>query len=166
MSGTDLEFDDLFAVEFPAVTRTVFLICHDYQHAQDVTQDAFVELLRHWNTVSTFDRPGAWVRRVAIRLVMRSMRRETLRGRAETSFAPKPPLAPGDVDLLNAVGRLPPRQRTAVVLFYFEDRPLTEIADLLGCSRSTAGVHLHRARARLGQLLEEVSGSESRRAHQ
>jgi RNA polymerase sigma-70 factor (ECF subfamily) len=65
-----------------------------------------------------------------------------------------------DVDLANAIGELPPRQRSAVVLFYFEDRPMQEIADILGCSVSTGWVHLHRARKRLAALLgEEVSES-------
>jgi RNA polymerase sigma-70 factor (ECF subfamily) len=40
-----------------------------------------------------------------------------------------------------------------VVLFYFEDRPVDEVADLLGCSAQTARVHLFRARKRLGELL-------------
>ena len=65
-----------------------------------------------------------------------------------------------DVDLANAIGQLPPRQRSAVVLFYFEDRPMQEIADILGCSVSTGWVHLHKARKRLAaQLGEEVSES-------
>jgi RNA polymerase sigma-70 factor (ECF subfamily) len=65
-----------------------------------------------------------------------------------------------DVDLANAIGQLPPRQRSAVVLFYFEDRPMQEIADILGCSVSTGWVHLHKARKRLAALLgEEVSES-------
>ncbi|MFC4785345.1 RNA polymerase sigma factor [Nocardioides sp. MAHUQ-72] len=158
------EFESLFAVEFPAVTRTVFLICHDRQRAQDVTQDAFVELLRHWETVRDFDRPGAWVRKVAIRMVVRSLRRDARRRRAEHAFEPQPPLAPDDLDVLAAVRSLPVRQRTAVVLFYFERRPLAEIADLMGCAPSTAGVHLHRARATLGRVLEEVSSGGLRHA--
>src|SRR6266487_1774832 len=65
-----LEFDLLFADEFPAVMRAVYLIVHDLDRAEDITQDAFVQLLRHWKKVSRYDRPGAWVRRVAIRLAV------------------------------------------------------------------------------------------------
>src|SRR6266699_3498948 len=43
-----LEFDWLFADEFPAVMRAVYLIVHDLDRAEDITQDAFVQLLRHW----------------------------------------------------------------------------------------------------------------------
>lgn len=157
-------FEQLFALEYQPVARTVFLICFDHARAEEITQDAFVELLRHWDRVSTFDRPGAWVRRVAIRLAMRSLHRETLRRRAELTFQPQGPATGLDVDVMKAVAALPLRQRTAVVLFYFEQCTLTEIADVLGCSPSTAGVHLHRGRGSLGRLLEEVGSDEVRRA--
>ncbi len=49
-------------------------------------------------------------------------------------------------------------QRAAIVLFYFEDLPVAEIAHILDCAEPTARVHLHRARKRLAEVLgEEVS---------
>jgi RNA polymerase sigma factor (sigma-70 family) len=151
------DFDSMFAAEYAAVLRTVFLICHDTHLAQDITQEAFVELLRHWEKVSRYERPGAWVRRVAIRKLVKAMRRDVRRREAEGTFEPPTALEPADVDVLRAVRALPLRQRTAVVLHYFEDLSLHEIADVLDCAPSTAGVHLHRARARLGGVLKEVS---------
>ncbi len=56
---------------------------------------------------------------------------------------------------MRAIRLLPPAQRAAVVLFYFEDRPAGEIARILGCAESTARVHLVHARARLAELLHE-----------
>jgi RNA polymerase sigma-70 factor (ECF subfamily) len=151
------DFDSVFAAEYAAVLRTVFLICHDSQQAQDITQEAFVELLRHWDKVSRYERPGAWVRRVAIRKLIKSMRREVRRREAEFAVEPPTTLEPADVDVLRAIRALPLRQRTAVVLYYYEDRPLDEVAELLDCSPSTAAAHVHRARAKLGGLLQEVS---------
>ena len=151
------DFDSMFAAEYAPVLRTLFLICHDTHLAQDVTQEAFVELLRHWDKVSRYERPGAWVRRVAIRKLMKTMRREVRRRELEVSLEPPATLEPADVDVLRAVRALPLRQRTAVVLHYFEDLSLHDVAEVLDCSPSTAGVHLHRARARLGGLLQEVS---------
>ena len=58
-----------------------------------------------------------------------------------------------DVDLLEAVAALPPRQRAAVALYYLEDRPVDEIADLMEVSVSTVKQHLFQARGRLGELL-------------
>jgi RNA polymerase sigma-70 factor (ECF subfamily) len=85
------------------------------------------------------------------------MRREVRRRELEVGFEPPATLEPADVDVLRAVRALPLRQRTAVVLHYFEDLSLHDVAEVLECSPSTAGVHLHRARARLGGLLQEVS---------
>jgi RNA polymerase sigma factor (sigma-70 family) len=153
------DFDSMFAAEYAAVLRTVYLICHDTHLAQDITQEAFVELLRHWDKVSRYERPGAWVRRVAIRKLVKAMRRDVRRreAEAEVTFEPPTALEPADLDVLRAVRALPLRQRTAVVLYYYEDRPLDEVAEVLECSPSTAAVHVHRARAKLGGLLQEVS---------
>ena len=151
------DFDSMFAAEYAPVLRTVFLICHDNHLAQDITQEAFVELLRHWDKVSRYERPGAWVRRVAIRKLFKAMRRDVRRREAEVAFEAPRTLEPADIDVLRAVRNLPLRQRTAVVLYYFEDRPLDEVAEVLECSTSTAAVHVHRARAKLGGLLQEVS---------
>jgi RNA polymerase sigma factor (sigma-70 family) len=157
MATTGGDFDSLFAAEYAAVLRTVSLICHDVHQAQDVTQDAFVELLRHWDKVSRYDRPGAWVRRVAIRRLFKTAHREARRREAESAFEPQATMEAPDIDVLRAVRELPMRQRAAVVLYYYEDRPLHEVAELLECSASSAAVHVHRARAKLGGLLQEVS---------
>jgi RNA polymerase sigma-70 factor, ECF subfamily len=156
VADADLQFDWLFADEFPAVMRAVYLIVHDLGRAEDITQDAFVQLLRHWKKVSRYDRPGAWVRRVAIRLAVEAARRERVRALLERNVEPPAIRGPVDVDVMRAVGQLPGMQRAAVVLCYFEDLPLSEIADILRCSDATVRVHLHRARKRLAELLGEV----------
>jgi len=155
VADTGAEFDLLFSVEFPAVMRTVYLMLQDLDRAEDVTQDAFVQLLKHWNKVSRYDRPGAWVRRVAIRHAAATLKRDRLRSILERRVEPAPGPRPADVDVLHAITTLRGMQRATVVLFYFEDRPLAEIAHILGCSESTARVHLHRARRHLAVLLEE-----------
>lgn len=152
-----------FSGEYPALVRTLFFIVHDMERAEDLAQDAFTQLLIHWKKVSKYQRPDAWVRRVAIRLAMRSIRRERMRSIVERDSQPALLPQPIDLDLANAIQQLPPRQRSAVVLFYFEDRPMQEIAHILECSTSTGWVHLHKARKRLAALLgEEVSESVDR----
>ncbi|MDP9221777.1 MAG: SigE family RNA polymerase sigma factor [Actinomycetota bacterium] len=153
------EFSWFYQAEFPAVVRTIFLILHDRGRAEEIAQESFIQLLSRWKKVSAYDHPDAWVRRVAIRLAIRATRRDRLRLRLEVGV--EPPAAPGpiDVDLVRAIRTLSPAQRAAVVLFYFEDRPVAQVARILNCSDATAKVHLHRARKRLGQLLgEEVQG--------
>jgi RNA polymerase sigma factor (sigma-70 family) len=149
------EFSWFFSAEYEAVTRTVFFIIHDAQRAEDIAQDAFMQLLVHWKKVSKYERPDAWIRRVAIRQAMRHVRRERIRPTLEREVVLPRALQTADVDVLKAVAKLPTMQRAAVVLFYFEDRPMEEIADALGCSTSTGWVHLHRARKRLAEMLGE-----------
>jgi RNA polymerase sigma-70 factor (ECF subfamily) len=155
VSDADEEYEWFFRSEFPAVLRTVFLILHDRGRSEDVTQEAFIQLLVHWRKVSRYERPEAWVRRVAIRQAIRALRRERVRALLEREAANGAGPDVPDLDLARAVQLLPVMQRSAIVLFYFEDRPVTEIAFILGISEGTVKVHLHRARRRLAELLGE-----------
>jgi RNA polymerase sigma-70 factor (sigma-E family) len=156
----DDEFSDFFHAEYARVVRTVYLVVHDHGQAEEIAQDAFVQLIGHWSTVANYDQPGAWVRRVAIRLAVRSSRRERARAvleRRTRTWWPDPPddMPVPQTEILAVVRQLPTNQRVAVVLHYFEDRPVAEIADVLGCAPATARVHLHKARQRLASLLHE-----------
>ena len=150
-----LEFERFFREEFAPTLRTVELMLRDHARAEELTQDAFVQLLRHWQKVSRYERPDAWVRRVAIRLAVRSLRRDRLWQLVRGSLLQAPPEPPTRLDLDGAIRRLSGTQRAAIVLHYYEDRPTAEVAAMLGCSESTARVHLHHARKRLAQLLGE-----------
>jgi RNA polymerase sigma factor (sigma-70 family) len=149
------EYAAFYRAEFQHVVRTSYLIVHDRQRAEEVAQEAFIQLLTHWAKVSRYEQPGAWVRRVAIRIAARSLRRERIRPTLEHRTDPPPAFTAQDIDLLNAIKRLPSQQRAAVALFYFEDRPLPEVAHILGCSHAAAKVHVFNARRRLAELLGE-----------
>jgi len=129
--------------------------------AEEITQDAFVQLYRNWAKVSRYDRPDLWVRRVAIRQAQRERHRSWRRPALELRAAGPdvvPALTEPRDDVLAAVRALPCQQRAVVVLFYFEDRPMPEIARIVGCSVSTGWSHLHNARKRLASVLgEEVT---------
>lgn len=156
----DDEFDWVFRAHFASIARTVYLIVYDRGRAEDVTQDAFAQLWRNWSTLRGYERPEAWVRRVAIRMAVRDIRRERQRPDLErrSSYGVDHEQFP-DPDLADAVRKLSPMQRAAVVLHYLEDRPVDEIADVLRVSGSTVKQHLFRARHRLADLLgEKVAG--------
>ena len=155
VSDPTAEFTRFFEVEFQSVVRTAYFILHDRQGAEDVAQEAFAQLYTHWKKVAAYQRPDAWVRRVAIRMAVRTAGREHRRQDLEREVAPPPGAKPQDIDLVRAVRQLPPQQRAAVALFYFEDRPLADVAHILDCAESTARVHLVKARRRLGELLGE-----------
>jgi RNA polymerase sigma factor (sigma-70 family) len=154
------EFTWLFRNEYPAVVRTVALILGDQRDAEDVTQEAFLRLLAHWRRVSRYERPGAWVRRVAIRLAGRHHRARERAARVLQRLVPRSEEAAPDqgldAGLRAALLALPRARRAAAVLFYLEDIPVAEIAGLLGCRESTVRVHLHRARTQLAAIVGEV----------
>ena len=162
MSDAELEYAWFFRAEFAGVLRTVFLILHDRGRSEDVTQEAFIELFVHWRKVSRYERPEAWVRRVAVRKAVHMNGRERMRVLLERDAVRDPGWEVPDVDLARAVGKLPVMQRSAVVLFYFEDQPVSDIAFILGISPGAVKVHLHRARRRLAELLGEEVGNSAR----
>ncbi len=155
----EAEFDWWYRAAYARVARTVFLIVHDRDRAEEIAQDAFVQMLRHWGRVSGYEQPDAWVRRVAIRMAVQHARRERRRPTLEL-LAFGAPVVPATESggVLTAIASLSPMQRAAVVLFYWADQPVLEIARTLGVSESTVKQHLFRARARLGELLREEAG--------
>ncbi len=162
------EFCELFTAAYAQVVRTVWFIVHDQGMAEEIAQDAFTELYRHWSRLQAYDRPELWVRRVAIRRAQRLASRRARRVQLERAAVDQSlRLADDgvrlpDPDLIAAIRTLPPKQRAVVVLFYLEDRPMDEVADLVGCSTSTGFVHLHQARKRLAAALGEEVDSDVR----
>ena len=162
VANVDDEYAVFFRAEYRSVVRTAYLIVRDAQRAEDLAQDAFVQLHQHWRKISRYERPDAWVRRVVIRLAVRHVKRDRLRRILERTSVTSAPLDPVNLDVVEAVRQLPPMQRAAIALFYLEDRPVAEISDLLGISVSTCTVHLTRGRRRLAELLgTEVSDDAS-----
>lgn len=149
----DEEFAALFRAEYGPVLRVASLLLADRHRAEEVAQEAFMRLYARWAKVSRYDKPGAWVRRVAINL---ALNRRAARSESSLEGVAHPAVADPDLpdeQLRAAILRLPRAQRAAVVLHYLEDRPVAEVAEILGCRDATAKVHLHRARARLAELL-------------
>lgn len=150
-------FETFFRREFKPMVALAAVVSGSVEGAEDVAQEAMVRARRHWDRVSVYDKPGTWVRRVTINLAISSRRRIASEAKARLAWwerreAAEQPQAL-DPDLLRALRALSPQQRAAVSLHYLEDRATPEIADLLGCSESTARVHLHRGRQALAQHL-------------
>jgi RNA polymerase sigma-70 factor (ECF subfamily) len=163
-SRPDPSFDAIFACEYASVFHAATLVVGDAEVAAEVTQEAFTKLFVHWRKVSGYERPGAWVRRVAIHDAMRVARRDERRGRAGVRYLQDPtrvdPPAGNErsEQLAAALGELSPQQRATVVLFYLDGLSVAEVAEAIGTSPSTVKVHLHRARRQLGARLDEEVG--------
>ena len=119
----------------------------DREMASDAAAEAFARALA---TPETIRDPGAWVWRVAFRVATTLVRTPARAAEVrESSYEIDDRVA----DVIRELRRLPHRQRAVFVLFYLEDRPTQEIADVLGMSSATVSVHLHRARRKLRAIL-------------
>ena len=157
MADAGADYDAFFRAEYPRVVRFAQGVLGDRARAEEVAQEALARLFVRWERVSRYDRPDAWVRRVALRLAVNVARRDRMRAllerRVEALPKTSPTVAVEQTDYSAVLARLPRAQRVAVVLHYLEDRPVADVAAVLGCAEATARVHLFRARQRLGQLL-------------
>jgi RNA polymerase sigma-70 factor (sigma-E family) len=142
---------ELFADHHEALLRLAYLLTGNRAVAEDVVQDAFVQLHARHADVRT---PGAYLR-TSIVNGSRMHHRRAARERAR--YADLVPLAvhPETNVVLDALGRLPHRQRAVLVLRYYEDRPEAEIAELLGCRPATVRSLASRGLAALRKAMEE-----------
>ena len=156
-------FDELYAAHYGNLTVQLYLYFGDLHAAQDVVQEAFCRAYARWRTVSRYDDPVAWVRRVAWNLALSRWRRSRtalryLRGqrRAEPQV---PGPGPERVAVIAALAALPEQQRRAVVLHYIADLSVPEIAEREGVPEGTVKSWLHRARISLAAELETTDDS-------
>lgn len=150
-------FESFYRKEFRDVVGLAYALSGSRLGAEDLAQEAFVAAHQRWDRISGYDKPGAWVRRVVANMAISGFRKKAAERKALTRLAglrrPLPDLEPEDEEFWQMVRDLPKRQAQAVALFYIEDRPVAEIAEIIGCSPSTAKVHLFRGRQALGARL-------------
>jgi RNA polymerase sigma-70 factor (sigma-E family) len=136
----------LFDGHYAEMVRLAHVLLGSNTAAEDVVQTAFVEMQKHWDSVKN---PVAYLRKSVVngsRSWHRSRRRERARAARWAGHESVPFEAR---ELLDALARLPVRQRAALVLRYYEDLPDAEIASLLVCPIGTVKSDLHRGLARL-----------------
>ena len=154
MVRVERTFEEFFADEYPAQVRTAFVVLGDAELARETVQEAFARAFARWARIKDYDRPGAWVRLVTVRLALRTRDRRTRElkelddvGVADPSFR--------DDAVVKAVLALPRSQRAVVALHYLCDWSIDEVARAMGVRPATVRVHLHRARLTLAELLRE-----------
>lgn len=147
--------------EHPRLVGALVLYLGDAETALDLAQEALARACAAWGRVSRMHAPGAWLHRVAINLAKRHLRRGLLARRAVERH--DAPVATWDADVADrlavraAVTALPPRQRTALVLRYYSDLPVIEVARIMGCRPGTVQALTSQALAKLrGDLLHEA----------
>jgi RNA polymerase sigma-70 factor (sigma-E family) len=168
---TEIDLEAFCHIQHPRLVRLLSLHCGDAETARDLTQETLVKVCQHWKKVRRMDEPGAWVTRVAINLANSHFRRASVRRRLDTP--PDPAVAQTESpDAMEgwmvraAVSTLPERQRTALVLRYFEDMSVDQTAQVMGVSASAVKKLTARGVERLHELLDtDVEEPTTRGAH-
>ncbi len=155
--GTDRvgEFEERFDALAVVAHRVAYRLLGDREAAQDVAQEALTRAFVRWRRIEGYAEP--WVARVAANLALGLLRRKAPAAPAIDADEWRSDRATDGVlqrsVLVDALARLPRRQRDVVVLRYLADLPEAEVAALLGCAPGTVKSHAHRA---LGSLRTQL----------
>ncbi len=150
---TGQTLDAVFRERWVPSVRLATVLTSDRAVAEEIVQDAFLALSRQWDTV---DAPAGYLRTAVVNGCRDHHRRLGVRRR----LAPPPPRmveeAPELDELWAVLARLPERRRAALVLRYYEDLAVDEIARLLRCRPGTVSSLLHRGLADLREVLSHA----------
>jgi RNA polymerase sigma-70 factor (sigma-E family) len=153
-------FEEFVAVRLGALIRYATVVTWDPYLAEDITQDVLVRAQARWSRIGRLDAPEQYVKRMVLNEFLSWRRRRaahlvfmpTLEG--VTPHEPDRTGAVDDRDLARRlIAGLPPKQRAAIALRYYEDLTDEQIAELLGCRTGTVRSYLSRGLATLRKAL-------------
>ena len=148
------EFEAYVARRWRPLLRAGWLLTGNWAAAEDLVQSALAQVWAAWPRVRAADEPDAYVHRMLTNAYLGQQRRRSA-GELPSGDVPEraAPDATGEADrrmaLISALAELPPQQRAAVVLRYFQDLTLGQTAAALGCSVGNAKSQTSRALAKL-----------------
>jgi RNA polymerase sigma factor (sigma-70 family) len=166
VENRDLDYDLLVRPMEGRMMRSIWRIVRHREAAEDALQDALAVIWKKREAVARHPKPEALILRIAVSAAIDAVRKSRRRLRNETpgladdrAGDTAPPLE-SEVEgrdlraaVLEAIGRLPRRQATAVLLHIVEEQSYEETARAMGCSESTVRVNVMRGRAGLARLL-------------
>jgi RNA polymerase sigma factor (sigma-70 family) len=140
-----------------SLLRMCYLYLKDVHLAQDAVQETFLRVHKHYSSYRGDAAEKTWIIRIAINVCKNTMRTHWWR-RVDigASLLEIPVAAPAEPDdtLLIEIMKLPPRYKEVILLFYYQEMKIREIAEALGAPESTVAVRLKRARERLKPALK------------
>lgn len=145
-------YEAVFQREYPKVARLAFLLLGRTGEAEEAAQDAFLALFERWGSV---DSPGAFVRTATVHRCRDIGRRRTVQTRILRLLRPRSGSSSEPDYLLDALQQLDVNLRELIVLRYYLQHTVPEIAHIVGVPEGTVKSRLHRALKRLGTLLDE-----------
>ena len=157
----DRELTNLFLDHYDPLRRLAYVILGDASLAEEITMEAFAKALSRWQLVSRADHPHAYLRQIVVNLCRSKIRRKIVERKfgglfeREAGEATKTDVEEHgvNIDVWNAVRRLPERQRTCIVLRYLEDLSEPDIAAILNVPVGTVKSQLSRGRKKLAASL-------------
>jgi RNA polymerase sigma-70 factor (sigma-E family) len=167
--SADEALELLYAAHWRQLVRLGVLLVHDVGVAEEIVQDSFIAVHAKWNRLHDPDRALAYLRRSVVNRCRSHLRHLAVVRRHADREAALEPATGADhatydqarrTTVLEALARLPRRQREVLALRYYLDLSETEIADMLGISRGAVKSHASRGaaalRAGLGAVIEEI----------
>jgi RNA polymerase sigma-70 factor (sigma-E family) len=154
------DLDRLYRDEASRLLGMITVFLGDRAEAEDVVQEAFLRVQRSWDRITDHSRAAAYLRSTAFNLARSGLRRRLRRPALDELLLEGPSAEAGYVlredqrDVLAALGELPARQRACVVLRFYGDAGIDEIAATLGISNNSVKTHLRRAMQALEAKLE------------
>ena len=146
--ASSVDLGALFESHAPAMFRTILAYTGGRGDlAEEAVGEAFA---RAATRTAELRDPVAWLYRVAFNVANDELRRERRSGGPARDPVQRPPELSG---VLEALKKIPPRERAVMALFYVMDLPVAEIAARLGVASATVRVHLMRGRRHLAALL-------------
>jgi RNA polymerase sigma-70 factor (sigma-E family) len=132
---------ELYRVHAPAAARLAYLLTGDRALAEDMVHEAFVRLFGRFRDLRNPDAFPAYLRTTVVNLARSHFRRRKVERAYVERAGPAPeagPEEPGErQQMWEALHRLRPRQRAAIVLRYYEDLTEAQTAEVLGCAVGT-----------------------------
>ncbi len=159
--SADLAVKELYATQYRALVRLAAMLVRDTPTAEEVVQDAFVDMHRGWHRLEDTDKALAYLRQAVVNKARSVLRHRIVVEKNLQSAPPDMPSAEhGAIAMLErdavqkALRNLPERQREAIVLRYYLDLSEAEIAAAMGISRGAVKSHTARGMAALRAALE------------
>src|SRR5262249_24149904 len=166
IEALEQEFEQIFREHYRMAYRTAYGVTGNAQDAEDVVQTIFLRLLRREFPPDLKKNPKAYLYRAAVNLSLNTIRdrkrRPTTGDTEQLASLPMPDSAE-DIHkrLYEAVSELSPESANILILRYVHNYSDAEIAKLLGTTRGTIAVSLHRSRARLRKMMRVSLGGAS-----
>lgn len=153
-SGKEEAVKKVLLEDYEKYYRLAFSYVHQEVDAMDIVQEGAYRAMLRADTLRDEEFAGTWVYRIMINEAKEYLRKS----RRESGEIEENKMAAGehyrDLDLHEAIGRLPEQEKALIILRYFEDRQLAEIAEILQENLSTVKSRLYRT---LAKLKEELS---------